>query len=160
MGKFRKNLVTNTTLICVLAFSIIHLLLLVLNLFNVTDFNLPNNFSYLTAFILMVLCFILYVIGFLVENIKALKIPSWFKMLFYIAFFVFTNVYYILGLYQNMFFMLVFVAYIALILNICALSIYYNINKDEKNKLKSSTKELIFNVAFNTRWTTNFMFKV
>ena len=147
MGKFKKDLACNITLICVLAFSAIHLLLLTLNLFNITKFNLPSNFSYIFAYVLMIFCFALYVLGFWIDSIKTLKIPTWFKMMFYIAFFIFTNVYYIAGLYNNLFFVIIFVAYISFLLNICAISICFNINKDEKNKLKMSTKSLIFNTT-------------
>lgn len=147
MGKFKKDLACNITLICVLAFSSIHLLLLTLNLFNVTNFNLPANFSYIFAYILMIFSFGLYILGFWIDNIKTLKIPTWFKMMFYIAFFIFTNVYYIAGLYQNLFFVIVFISYVSFLLNICAISICFNINKDEKNKLKMSTKSLIFNTT-------------
>ncbi len=147
MKKFKKDLVSNITLICVLAFSGVHLLLLTLNLFNVTKFALPSGFSYIAAYVLMVLCFAFYVAAFFVENIKQLVIPTWLKVLFYVAFFVFTNVYYILGLYKNIISMLVFVAYIAFLLNIVALSIHFNVNKDEKNKLKSTTFGLIFNTS-------------
>ena len=142
---FKKDLASNIVLICVLAFSGIHLLLITLNLFNVTHFALPTNFSYITAYILMIICFCLYILGFWIERLKNLKIPTWFKMTFYISFFLFTNVYYILGLYYNLFFSLVFVACLALFFNICGLSVYFNMTKDDKNKLKASTKELIFN---------------
>lgn len=147
MGKFKKDLACNITLICVLAFSAVHLLLLTLNLFNVTNFNLPENFSYIFAYILMIFCLGLYILGFWIDNIKTLKIPTWFKVMFYIAFFIFTNVYYIAGLYHNIFFVVIFIAYISFLLNICAISICFNINKDEKNKLKISTKTLIFNTT-------------
>jgi len=146
MSKFKKNLTINITLICVLAFSAIHLTMLILNLFNAFNFELPNNFSYITAFILMILCLALYIIGFYVETKKTLKIPTWFKMVFYVAFFIFTNVYYILGLFQNLIFNLIFVAYLAFVLSVISLSIYYNTNKDEKNVLKATTKQLTFGV--------------
>ncbi len=147
MKNFKKDLACNITLICVLAFSFVHLLMLTLNLFGATNFALPSGFSYITAYILMIFCFALYILGFWIENLRTLKIPTWFKMTFYIAFFIFTNVYYILGLYQNFIFMLIFVAFIAAILNVFALSIYFNISKDDKNKLKASTKMLVFNTT-------------
>lgn len=147
MNKFKKNLAGNITLISVLVFSVIHLILLTLNLFNVLDFVLPKNFSFIFAYILMILCFSLFIVAFWIENLNTLKIPTWFKILFYVAFYVFTNVYYLFGLYSNIFFMIIFVSYVALLLNVCSLSIYFNVNKDEKNKLKSSTKTLIFNSA-------------
>lgn len=144
MKSFKKNLIGNITLICIISFSIVHLTLLTLNLFNVLNFALPKNFSYITAYILMIFCFALYFAGFWIEAIKSLKVPNWFKIVFYVGFFIFTNVYYILDLFNNLFFVIVFIAYISFILNICALSLYFNINKDEKNKLKSTTKELTF----------------
>ncbi len=147
MNRFKKDLASNITLLCVLVFSAVHLLLLTLNLFNVTNFALPYGFSYITAYILMIFSFALYIGCFFVENIKRLTIPTWFKIMFYIAFFLFTNVYYILGLYQNIIFMLAFVAYIAFLINIIALAVHFHVNKDEHNKLKLSTMGLIFNTA-------------
>lgn len=147
MNSFKKNLASNITLISVLTLSVVHLVLLTLNLFNVLNFALPTGFSYIFAYILMVVCFVLFIFAFWVENIKTLKIPTWFKILFYIAFFVFTNIYYIFGLYSNIYFLVLFVVYIAFLMNICSLSIYFNINKDEKNKLKASTLNLIFNTT-------------
>lgn len=146
MNKFKKDLVCNITLICVLAFSLVHLVLLTLNLFNVFSFALPTNFSYFTAYFLMILCFSLYIFGFWITKFKSLKIPTWFRMVFYIAFFIFTNVYYILGLYSILVFMIIFVAYLAFILNIIALSLHFYLCKDEKNKLKTTTYGLVINL--------------
>lgn len=147
MKNFKKNLAVNITLICVLSFSLIHLLILTLSLFNVLNLSLPNNFSYIGAYILMVISFALYIVGFWIETIKSLKIPTWIKVAFYIALFIFTNVYYILGLYQMFAFLLVFIAFMAAFLNIIALSTFFNLTKDEKNKVKTTTKLLTFNVS-------------
>ena len=91
---FKKDLACNITLICVLSLSFIYFMLLTLNLFNVFAFNFPQSFSYITAYLLMILCFGLYVLGFFIETRKSIKIPTWLKMTFYVAFFIFTNIYY------------------------------------------------------------------
>ena len=144
---FKKDLACNITLICVLSLSLVYFVLLTLNLFNVFSFAFPQSFSYITAYLLMILCFGLYILGFFIESRKNIKIPTWFKMTFYIAFFIFTNIYYVFGLYHNLVTLLMFVAFITFILNIIALSLYFNLNKDENNKLKASTKGFIFNTS-------------
>lgn len=147
MNNFKKNLAVNITLICVLSFSLIHLLILTLSLFNVFNLSLPADFSYIGAYILMIISFALYIVGFWIETIKTLKIPTWIKVTFYIALYIFTNVYYILGLYQNFAFLLIFIVFMAAFLNIIALSVFFNITKDDKNKVKTTTKLLTFNVS-------------
>ena len=94
---FREDLLCNVTLICTLSFSVIHLLILTLNLFGVTRFVFHENFNYIVAYILVVASLALYVFGFYIYKFARLYIPAWFRMLFYIAFYLFTNIYYILG---------------------------------------------------------------
>ena len=94
---FKEDLLCNITLICTLSFTCIHLLLLTLNLFGVTRFELHNNFNYIVAYILVIASLALYVSGFYLYRFTNMYIPAWFRMMFYIAFYLFTNVYYILG---------------------------------------------------------------
>ena len=155
MNNFKKDLVCNITLICVLVFSFVHLTLLTLNLFGVTALEFRENFNYLIAYILAVVCLGLYVFGFFITKIKNLSIPAWFRMLFYIAFYLFTNVYYTLGLFGNIFALIAFFAYIAFLANIISLSVFYNVQKDEKNRLKSTNRFLLtsvfmYSVAINS----------
>lgn len=145
---FKEDLLCNITLICTLAFSCIHLLLITFNLFGITRFNLPGSFNYIVAYILVVVSLLLYIFGFYLYRFSNIYIPAWFRMLFYIAFFLFTNVYYILGLFSSIVGLIFFFAYIAFLACIISLSIYFNTQKDEKNKLKISPKSLIASVFF------------
>lgn len=145
---FKEDLLCNITLICTLVFSCIHLLLITLNIFGVTHFNLPENFSYIVAYIMAIASLALYVFGFYLYRFTNIFIPAWFRMLFYIAFFLFTNVYYILGWFGSMLGLIFFFAYIAFLTCIISLSIYFNTQKDEKNKLKIAPKSLITSVFF------------
>ena len=145
---FREDLLCNITLICTLSFTCIHLLLLTLNLFGVTRFELHENFSYIVAYILVIASLALYVFGFYLYRFSNMYIPTWFRMLFYIAFYLFTNVYYILGWFNHLLGLIFFFAYIAFLMSIASLSIYFNTQKDEKNKLKIAPKSLLSSVYF------------
>lgn len=145
---FKEDLVCNIVLICTLAFSFIHLLLLTLNIFGVTNFKLPANFSYIVAYIMVAVCLALYIIGFYAYRFTNIYIPAWFRTLFYVAFYLFTNVYYILGWFGSIVELIFFFAYIAFLACIISLSIYFNTQKDEKNKLKIAPKSLITSVFF------------
>lgn len=148
MNEFKKDLACNITLICVLAFSAIHIALLTLNLFGVTELAFFEGFNYLIAYILVIVCLLLYIFGFFITKIKNLELPKWFRIMFYIAFYLFTNVYYCLGLFGNMVALVFFFAYIAFLVNIISLSVFYNVNKDEKNRLKSTNTYLVTSVFF------------
>lgn len=146
MENFKKDLACNITLISVLFCTVVHLLLITLNLFSVINLKLNINFNYLVAYLLVIICFALYIFGFFITKFKSLIMPSWFRILFYIAFFLFTNVYYVAGLYQNLIAVVFLFAYIAFLINIIALSVFFNIQKDEKNRLKSTVTFLITSV--------------
>ncbi len=145
---FKEDLLCNITLICTLSFTCIHLLLLTLNLFGVTRFGLNSGFSYIVAYILVIASLALYIFGFYIYRFANLYIPAWFRMLFYIAFYLFTNVYYILGWFSTLLGLIFFYAYIAFLMCIISLSIYFNTQKDEKNKLKIAPRSLIASVFF------------
>lgn len=148
MNEFKKDLACNITLICVLAFSFVHIALLTLNLFGVTELAFFEGFNYLIAYILVIVCLLLYVFGFFITKFKSIEMPKWFRMMFYIAFYLFTNVYYCLGMFQNIWALILFFAYIAFLVNIISLSVFYNVNKDEKNRLKSTNTYLVTSVFF------------
>ena len=145
---FKEDLLCNITLICTLSFTCIHLLLLTLNLFGVTRFVLHENFNYIVAYILVIASLALYVFGFYLYRFSNMYIPTWFRMLFYIAFYLFTNVYYILGCFNHLLGLIFFFAYVAFLMSIASLSIYFNSQKDEKNKLKIAPKSLLSSVYF------------
>ena len=131
---FKEDLLCNITLICTLVFSGIHLLLLTLNLLGATNFEFYAGFNYILAYILVIASLALYIFGFYVYHFSRVYMPSWFRMLFYIAFTL-------IGL-------IFFYAYISFLACIISLSIYFNTQKDEKNKLKISPKSLISSVFF------------
>ena len=148
MNEFRKDLACNITLISVLSFTLIHLLILTLNLFGITNLELCDGFSYIIAYILVVVCLLLFIGGFFVTKIKSLIMPVWFRMMFYIAFYLFTNIYYIFGWYENVVMLVFFFAYISFLVNIIALSVFFNVQKDEKNRLKTTSNFLITTIFF------------
>ena len=145
---FREDLLCNITLICTLSFTCIHLLLLTLNLFGVTRFGLNPGFSYIVAYMLVIASLALYIFGFFIYRFSNLYVPKWFRMLFYIAFYLFTNVYYILGWFGSLLGLIFFFAYISFLMCIISLSIYFNTQKDDKNKLKIAPRSLISSVFF------------
>ncbi len=145
---FKEDLLCNITLICTLVFSGIHLLILTLNLLGATHIELYPNFNYAIAYILVIACLILYIFGFYIYHRSRIYMPAWFRTLFYIAFFLFTNVYYICNWFNTLVGLIFFYAYISFLACIISLSIYFNSQKDEKNKLKITPKSLITSVFF------------
>ena len=148
MSNFKKDLACNISLITVLVFTVVHILVLTLNLFGATDFAVPDYFNYIVAYVLVILSLGLYIFGFFITKIRGLILPVWFRIMFYFAFFVFTNTYYLSGLFANIYAVIFLFAYISLLVNILSLSIFYNVNKDEKNRLKTPTSYIIASVFF------------
>lgn len=146
MNNFKKNLATNITLIMVLVFTAIHLLVVTLNLFGAVSLNFPIGFNYLLAYTFIVLSLALYILSFFLTKLKNLKVPEWICVLFYVAFFLFTNVYYICGWFESIIALIFLYIYLAFLANIVSLSIFYNIQKDEKNRLKSSKNYIVTSV--------------
>jgi len=75
-----------------------------------------------------------------IEKHKLLEIPEWFRVVFFIGFFVFTNVYYYFGLYNIIYTEMLFYIYLSVVLSILSISIFYNVQKNEKNVVKSNNK--------------------
>lgn len=156
MRKLTKiELACNLTLVSVLLATIVHIIVLTLNLFGSMSFAVPNGFSYIFAYILTIVCLALYILGFFVSRLKKMTFPAWLRICFYIAFFLFTNVYYILGLYQTIVGTIILFAYVGFLISIISVSIFYNAQKDDKNRLKSTYKfislsVLCYGVAFTT----------
>ena len=143
----KTNIKLSTILLyTVLAFSVIHSLFLLLSLFSVVPMHFLEkiNFNYVTAFVLVGICLLLYIGLMFVEKSKKLVIPEWFKDVFYVGFFVFTNIYYLFGLYSNIISLIVFYVYLAFVLNLISLSIFFNIQKSETNVLKTTTTYTVF----------------
>lgn len=97
---------------------------------------------------MVAVCLALYIVGFYAYRFTNIYIPAWFRTLFYVAFYLFTNVYYILGWFGSIVGLIFFFAYISFLACIISLSIYFNTQKDEKNKLKIAPKSLIASVFF------------
>lgn len=145
---FKQDILCNITLICTLTFTCIHLLLITLNIFGAIRLALPDNFNYIVAYVLVIISLALYIFGFYLYRFTRIFIPAWFRMMFYIAFFLFTNVYYICGWFGSIIGLIFFFAYIAFLACIISLSIYFNTQKDDKNRLKISPKSLVTSVFF------------
>lgn len=145
---FKNELACNITLIAFLLFSITHLVIVTLGFFCKIDLNIYEDFNHIVAFVLIGISLALYVFGFFLYKFSNLHIPSWFRIMFYIAFFLFTNIYYLCGLYQTMWGLVFFFAYLAFLICIICLSVYFNTQKDNKNKLKTVPKHLLVNVFF------------
>lgn len=155
MNSFKKDLACNIALIVVLVFTAVHLLVLSLNLFGVTALTFAKGFNYVVAYILVVACLALYILAFFVVRLKNWLFPVWLRIVFYVAFFLFTNTYYILGLYQTILGLIIFYAYLSFIVNILCVTVFYNVQKDENNKLKTSknyitTSVFLYSVAINS----------
>ncbi len=156
MKKITKtDFACNLTLSFALFFTAVHLLLISFNLFGISNFSVPENFSYVMAYILSLCCLALYIFGFSISKFKKIMFPAWLRIVFYVAFFLFTNTYYVTGLYNTWVGLIIFYAYVAFLINILSVSIFYNIQKDEKNRLKASNKFITFSVlcysiAFST----------
>ena len=146
MKNFKKDLASNITLISVLTFTCVHLLIITLNLFGATNLAFHENFNYIFAYFLVIVSFALYVFGFFITNIKRWFIPSWLKVLFYVAFFVFTNVYYISGAFASIFAVVIMFVYLGFLINVVSVSIFYNAQKDEKNRLKATKNYIVTSV--------------
>ena len=125
----------------ILALSVIHFTILMLSLFGVFSIEIleRSNFNYIIAFVLVAICLILYILLMFVEKRKKMIIPEWFKNVFYIGFYVFTNIYYFFGLFGTIAGLVVFYIYFAFILNIIALSVFFNTQKSDTNVLKTTT---------------------
>ncbi|MBQ8468166.1 MAG: hypothetical protein IJ542_00220 [Clostridia bacterium] len=103
-----------------------------------------SHFNYVWALVIVVVCLLCYVAFMFVEKIRNLIIPDWFKCLFYLAFLIFTNVYYLFSWYHTIAGTLVFVAYLAVLFNILSVSLFYNTQKDAKNIVKTTDRFLVF----------------
>lgn len=145
---FKKELACNITLIAVLVFSAIHFLLITLNLFGVINLNIREGFNYILGYIMIIICLALYILGFFISRFKRIVFPQWLRICFYVAFYLFTNVYYILGLHDNVFGIIFLYAYLAFLANIVSVSVFYNIQKDEKYRLKTSKAFITTSIFF------------
>lgn len=121
--------------------SLVHLVFLLLGLFNVLtpSWLTRKTFNYVVAFILVGLCLVFYICLMLIEKRGKLLIPTWFKIVLYIGFYVFTNVYYYFGLYGELAGLIIFYLYLGLVLNIISLALFFNTQKTENNVLKATT---------------------
>ena len=130
------------TLICSLALSVIQLVILFLGVFGVLvpTWHISTNFNYLVAFCLVIVNFILDIVFMAIENKKLLDIPEWFRVVFFVGFFVFTNIYYYFNLYSLIYTEIIFYIYLAAVLSVLSISIFYNVQKDETRVAKTTNK--------------------
>lgn len=147
MKKYTKSeFACNVTLLSVIACSFVHILLVTLKLFGAINFKVPSNFNFVVAYVLSIVCLALYFFGFSISKFKRIMFPAWLRIFFYIAFFLFTNVYYILGLYQIIWGLVILYAYLAFLISVLSVSIFYNTQKDDKNRLKSTNRFISLSV--------------
>jgi len=125
-----------------LALTVAYLVVLFLGVFGVLvpSWMITSNFNFLLAFCLAALNLILVIVFMVIEKHKLLEIPEWFRVVFFIGFFVFTNVYYYFGLYNIIYTEMLFYIYLSVVLSILSISIFYNVQKNEKNVVKSNNK--------------------
>ena len=140
MEKKERIKLSSVLLWAVLGLSLVHFTFLLLGLFGVvTPACLErSSFNYILAFALVAICLALYILLMVIEKKKKMVMPEWFKNVFYIAFYVFTNVYYYFGLYGTLAGLIVFYVCLAFVLNIIALSIFFNTQKTDTNVLRTT----------------------
>lgn len=126
--------------IIVFVLSALHLTFLLLNLFNVFNIKVldRSTFNYIIAFILLGVCLILYFLLMLLEKVWKFNMPNWLKCMFYIGFFVFTNIYYTFGLFEIFWTIIAFYVYLGFILNIISLSVFFNLQKTDNGIIKTN----------------------
>ncbi|MBQ7579205.1 MAG: hypothetical protein IJT25_01595 [Clostridia bacterium] len=153
--KQEKNtslLIKNIFLICALSLSALYFVFLMLGLFNVINISgvLGKNFNYLLAFAAIVACLGLYTISLFIENHNALEVPTWLACSFYVCFFVFTNIYYLFGLYDILITNLIFYIALGVLIGVLSLSIYYNCLKNDDGYLQNKlgfTSFMLFSIS-------------
>lgn len=123
-----------------LSLSPIHFAFLMLGLFGIiTPACLERNtFNYIVSFVLVAVCLSLYIVFMIIEKKNKLIFPEWFKNMLYIGLYIFTNIYYYFGLYQNIIGLIVFYAYLGVLFNIISLAIFFNTQKSADNSVKAS----------------------
>ena len=158
MEKTKKHIkISNILLWCTLLFSLVHFTFLMLGLFNVLTPDCLNreHFSYITAFILVSVCLLIYILFVFIANKNNLVFPEWFLILFYIGLFMFTNTYYYLGWHENFIGISFIYAFAAVMFVIISLSAFYNTQKDKNGYLKTTTNYasatiLAYSIALGT----------
>ena len=130
------------TLILSLILSVAHSVILFLGVFGVLvpAWHMGTNFNYLVAFCLIAINFILVIVFMTIEKHKLLEIPEWFRVVFFVGFFIFTNIYYFFNLYNLIYTEIVFYVYLATVLSILSISIFYNVQREDKKVVKSNNK--------------------
>ena len=153
MEKFKNNLISNITLIVSLVCTIVHLIILTVNIFKETPMMFYEGFSYLVAYILIIASLLIYMLFFYISRIGRLRIPSWFESVFYVAFFIFTNTFYITNAYSSIPAIIFLFAYLSMLSTITNVSIFYNVQKDERNRLIASKNYIVTSIFFYSTGT-------
>lgn len=155
----KKNKFMTGLIYGLLGLSVVHCVFLMLGLFNVLTPKCieRETFNYIVAFCLSALLIALYVLFAFVETKKNLIVPTWFKIVLYVGLYIFTNVYYYLGLYTYIAGIIIAYVFLALVLNIFALALFFNSQKSESGALRSSNTYTCFSVfAIATCFATIF----
>lgn len=147
MKTLKKELACNITLISILVLTFAYMILLSFNLFGVITIAIPDYFNYIFAYVLIGISLLFYIFSFFYTSRCNFEFPTWLQIMFYIAFFVFTNVYYFSGLFENLVAVIIMFAYLSFIIMVASLSIFYNAQKDEGNRLKATRRFIITSTA-------------
>lgn len=123
-----------------LGLSVGFLVLVCLGLFGVVvpSWIKANNYNYMIALLLVVLNLVLDIVFMVIETKNKLDIPEWFRVVFFIGFFIFTNVYYYFGLYSIIYTEILFYVYLAVVFAVLSISIFFNVQKNENNMVKTT----------------------
>lgn len=123
-----------------LGLSVAFLVLVCLGLFGVVvpSWLVDNDYNYMIALVLVALNLALDIVFMVIETKNKLDIPEWFRVVFFVGFFVFTNVYYYFGLYSLIYTQLLFYVYLSVVLSILSISIFFNVQKNENNMVRTN----------------------
>lgn len=148
----KKNKFVSILIYSLLALSLVHCTFLLLGLFDVLTPNCltRETFNYILAFVLCIVLIGLYILFAFVENKKNLVVPTWFKVVLFVGLYVFTNVYYYLGLYTHLAGIIVAYMFLAVVLNIFALATFFNSQKTDAGYMKASNTYTCFSVFATT----------
>lgn len=128
------------TLCLSLGLSVALFVFLLLGLFGVIvpSWIEEASFNYLFAFFLILLNLLLNILFMVIEKKNLLDFPEWLRVVFFVGFFVFTGLYYYFGLYTIIYTEIIAYVYLAFVLSILSLSIFFNLQKSDKNVVKTS----------------------
>ena len=140
----------NIFLISALCLSGLYFVFLMLSIFGVFNIKTPNSFNFIWAIVGIIVCLGLYTLALFIENRKKLDVPVWISCTFITCFFIFVNIFYILGFYENIYLTMIFYAALSVLVSILSISIYYNCLKNDDGLLRNKlgfTGFMLFSIS-------------